>query len=165
MKRKGILLSEAFGAVLTLVLISVLVIIGIYVFSILQTSFPLVYATTVNESVNMTASGDTLDKSTVCRFISPSIITVYNLTDGVVLNSGNYTFNTTTYKMINTTKISSVLVTYGYQWGDESCNAVSSTISQFGAYPALVGLIGTIIFLSLVIGVLVASFAFGKKGV
>jgi hypothetical protein len=37
-------------------------------------------------------------------------------------------------------------------------------VTQFGAYPALVGLVGTIIFLGIVIGVLVASFAFSSKG-
>jgi hypothetical protein len=37
-------------------------------------------------------------------------------------------------------------------------------ITQFANYPTLVGLVGTIIFLGLVIGVLVASFVFGGKG-
>ena len=45
-------------------------------------------------------------------------------------------------------------------------NATDTMITKFGSYPTLVGLVGTIIFLALVIGVLVASFAFGgKKGV
>jgi len=43
-------------------------------------------------------------------------------------------------------------------------NASNTMITQFGNYPALVGLVGTIIFLGLVIGVLVASFVFGGKG-
>ena len=42
-------------------------------------------------------------------------------------------------------------------------NATDVMITQFGNYPALVGLVGTIIFLGLVIGVLVASFVFGGK--
>jgi hypothetical protein len=44
-----------------------------------------------------------------------------------------------------------------------AANATGTMITQFGNYPALVGLVGTIIFLALVIGVLVASFAFGEK--
>ena len=43
-------------------------------------------------------------------------------------------------------------------------NATNTMITQFGTYPALVGLVGTIIFLGLVIGVLVASFTFGGRG-
>ena len=44
-----------------------------------------------------------------------------------------------------------------------AANATNSMITQFATYPALVGLVGTVIFLGLVIGVLVASFAFGRK--
>jgi len=89
--KKGIALNQAFGAVLALVLIGVLVIIGIFIF----------------------------------------------------VNLGNtFTANTA------------------------EANATTTMITQFGTYPVLVGLVGTIIFLGLVIGVLVASFAFGgRKGV
>jgi hypothetical protein len=87
-QKKGIQLGQAFGAVLTLVLVAVLVIIAIYLFNALGTSF------------------------------TPE--------------------------------------SYEY-------NATSTMISQFATYPALVGLVGTIIFLGIVIGVLVASFAFGGR--
>lgn len=86
--KKGIPLNQAFGAVLMLVLIGVLVIIAIFLF------------------VNL---GDTF------------------------------------------TPLSA------------EANATDVMITQFGNYPALVGLVGTIIFLGLVIGVLVASFVFGGK--
>jgi hypothetical protein len=88
--KKGIQLGQAFGAVLTLVLVAVLVIIAIYLFTTLGASF------TANSA---------------------------------------------------------------------AANATNVMVTQFGSYPALVGLVGTIIFLALVIGVLVASFAFGgRKG-
>lgn len=87
--KKGIALNQAFGAVLTLVLIGVLVIIGIFIF----------------------------------------------------VNLGN-TFTADTAE----------------------ANATTVMIEQFGTYPVLVGLVGTIIFLGLVIGVLVASFVFGGRG-
>ena len=88
--KKGIQLNQAFGAVLTLVLVSVLIIIAIYLFSSLGSSF--------------TASS-------------------------------------------------------------AAANATNTMITQFSNYPALIGLVGTIIFLGIVIGVLVASFVFGgKKG-
>jgi hypothetical protein len=87
--KKSIMLSEAFPAVLTLVLVAVLVIIAIYLFTTLGSSF------TANSA---------------------------------------------------------------------AANATTVMTTQFGTFPALVGLVGTIIFLALVIGVLVASFAFGRKG-
>ncbi len=48
--------------------------------------------------------------------------------------------------------------------GTAESNATNTMITQFGTYPVLVGLVGTIIFLGLVIGVLVASFVFGGRG-
>ncbi len=86
--KKGIALNQAFGAVLTLVLVAVLVIIAIFLF------------------VNL---GDTFTADSAEK------------------------------------------------------NATDVMIAQFGTYPTLVGLVGTIIFLGLVIGVLVASFVFGGK--
>lgn len=89
--KKGIQLNQAFGAVLTLVLVAVLVIIAIFLFSSLGATFTAASA---------------------------------------------------------------------------ADNATDTMITQFGNYPALVGLVGTIIFLGIVIGVLVASFAFGgNRGV
>jgi hypothetical protein len=87
--KKGIALNQAFGAVLTLVLVAVLVIVAIFLF------------------VNLGATFDD---------------------------------------------------------GSAESNATNVMITQFGTYPTLVGLVGTIIFLGLVIGVLVASFVFGGKG-
>ena len=88
--KKGIMLGEAFGAVLTLVLVAVLVIIAIYLFTTLGSSFTALSA---------------------------------------------------------------------------ADNATDVMVTQFGTFPALIGLVGTIIFLALVIGVLVTSFMFrGKRG-
>lgn len=86
--KKGIQLSQAFGAVLAVVLIAVLVIIAIFLFEALGESF-----------------------------------TAESAAD----------------------------------------NATDAMITQFATYPALVGLVGTIVFLGLVIGVLVASFVFGGR--
>jgi hypothetical protein len=90
-QKKGIMLGQAFGAVLAVVLVAVLVIVAIYLFTSLGTTFTA---------------------------------------------------------------------------GSAAANATGTMITQFGNYPTLVGLVGTIIFLALVIGVLVSAFAFGgKRGV
>jgi len=89
--KKGIMLNQAFGAVLTLVLVAVLVIVAIYLFTNLSSTFTA---------------------------------------------------------------------------GTAERNATNIMITQFGNYPTLVELVGTIIFLGVVIGVLISSFAFGgRKGV
>ena len=51
----------------------------------------------------------------------------------------------------------------GFTDNSAADNATDSMITQFATYPALVGLVGTIVFLGLVIGVLVASFVFGGR--
>ena len=92
-QKKGIQLGDAFGAVLMLVLVSMLVIVAIYLFVTLKS----------NTTLFPTASAQT--------------------------------------------------------------NATDTMITQFGTYPALIGLVGTIIFLGIVIGVLVGSFVFrSRKG-
>jgi len=88
--KKGIQLSQAFGAVLTLVLVAVLVIVAIFLFVTLGSTF----------------------------------------TDGTA-----------------------------------EANASDDMVDEFSNYTSLIGLVGTIIFLGLVIGVLVASFAFGGRRV
>ena len=87
--KKGIALSQAFGAVLAVVLIGVLVVVAIFLFVSLSSTFTA---------------------------------------------------------------------------GSNEQNASNEMITQFATYPALVGLVGTIVFLGLVIGVLVASFVFGGRG-
>ena len=42
-----------------------------------------------------------------------------------------------------------------------AANASSSMVTQFAGYVVLVGLVGTIVFLGVVIGVLISSFAAG----
>ncbi len=44
-------------------------------------------------------------------------------------------------------------------------NASTAMVTEFANYTSLIGLVGTIIFLGLVIGVLVAAFAFGGRRV
>ena len=99
--KKGIQLNQAFGAVLALVLVAVLVIVAVYLFSQL----------------------------------GQSMCTSWNATTSTCNTAGQ---------------------TAAY-------NATQTTIVQFGTYPALVGLVGTIIFLGIVIGVLVSSFVFGGR--
>lgn len=45
-----------------------------------------------------------------------------------------------------------------------AANASDDMITQFSSYTTLVGLVGTIIFLGIVIGVLVGSFVFNRSG-
>lgn len=165
--KKGIMLNQAAGAVLALVLIAVLVIVSLYMFSSIGTSVPSVPQTVVNESATLSAAGDALNNNTDCAFTSPSIISVVNTSTGVTIPAANYTLSSTGI-LRNATAITNVMagankVTYSYSYGGPACVASDGIITQFATYPALIGLVGTIIFLGIIIGVLAASFMFGRK--
>jgi hypothetical protein len=163
--KKGVQLGEAFGAVLALILVALLVIVAIYLFASMGSSFAGTSSgTNLGEAGSITNTGYTLANSTVCSFGNPSL-TVVNATDGKIITSGNYTvisgvvYNNSA-KLWNTVTINS-----SYTWGGSACTATQLMTSNFSNYPTLIGLVGTIIFLALVIGVLVSAFAFGgKKG-
>lgn len=168
--KKGIALNQAFGAVLMLVLIGVLVIIAIFMFVTLGDTFSDIEESVINETgayINLT--GYTLTNASDCNFNTPVITALWNATSPILLiDSANYTVSsagvlTNLTESDFSTGSFSMNVSYTYLQGGAACDATSEMVTQFGNYPALVGLIGTIIFLGIVIGVLVASFVFGRK--
>lgn len=167
--KKGIQLNEAFVSVLTLVLIGVLIVVALYLLGSLGTSMQThdTAATVVNETgVWLNVSGYTLSKASALDFASPSVTAIWNrsasgnynvsipATNATISATGVIT-NTTSYLGLNNVSVS---YTYTYTSDSAATNATNDTIDQFATYPALIGLIGTIIFLGIVIGVLVMSF-------
>ena len=162
MKKKGIQLGEAFAAVLMLTLVAMLIIIAIYMFVVLQNTVPLTSQSAYNEAVTMRGpTVSVLTNSSLCRFTG---LTINQVTNGTSLvGSGNYTVNSTGIANTTGTYAGVWYVNYSFQWGDDTCVASQTMITQFGTFPALLGLVGTIIFLGIVIGVLVASFVLRSK--
>ena len=169
--KKGIALNQAFGAILVLVLVSVLVIVAILLFSNLIsgvfTGLSGTQETVTDESLTPTFAGAAVANSTACGFAAFSIVTATN-SSGTLITSGNYTTSASAGTVVNTTSLTGTMVApwllnYTHTSGGPACVATQGMITQFATYPALIGLVGTIIFLGLVIGVLVASFVFGGK--
>ena len=171
--KKSIQLSQAFGAVLTLVLVAVLIIVAIVIFVNLEDSFEGIQTTSViNESVTLDAVTGlgTVVGAAECGFTvitTPTIINTSIFAEGAGTNTltltTDYTVDTSTGIITNVTEWNTSLVTYSYTWGSGACDASVDMTTEFGNYTSLIGLVGTIIFLGLVIGVLVASFAFGGR--
>ena len=176
-EKKGIQLSQAFGAVMTLVLVAVLVIVAIVIFVTLEASFTSnrVTASAANDTLTAwtgAAANKTVTNAAACGFgvVDTSTVVVYiiNATDNEIIAAANYTaYNDG--NIINVTAgvadLQAWSVSYDYTWGTAACTASENMTAEFGNYTSLIGLVGTIIFLGLVIGVLVASFAFGRKEV
>lgn len=172
MKKKGIQLNQAFEAVLTLTLVAILVVVAIFLVSSLQTNMKVIGSSTaINESVTRATLVTTGINLTANNQINRNCGAITGVNNGTVGGSiGITNFTQSGCRIINETDMSSYTATsflfnypYTYTTQDSSYNATSTMITQFATYPALVGLVGTIIFLALVIGVLVASFAFGSR--
>lgn len=164
--KKSVPLNMAFGAVLAVVLVATLVIIAIYLFNVLGTTFPTVTATQLNEAGSITTSGYALANVSDCA-IDQAIVTARNTTGGEVIAAGNYTIQTG--GIVNKTAAGrtydTVTFNYSFQYKGSACGASQSMLSNFSNYPALVGLVGTIVLLAIVIVVLVTSFSFGGRNV
>jgi len=169
-RKKGIQLNQAFGAVLTLVLVAVLVIIAIVIFVNLGDSFAASATTTGNDTITQaefTAGGDSvlLDNTSLCGS-SDFVISTDVVNDSRdVINSANYTLTTAGVFTNLTSEFpnSNWHVETTSTWGSEACTASDEFTSEFDNYTSLVGLVGTILFLGLVIGILVTAFAFGGR--
>lgn len=165
--KKGIQLSQAFGAVLAVVLIAVLVIIGIVLFEALASTGTDQARTVANESgATATATAFSVAGTNACgagNFVATEAWNVSDVTTPELLPAANFTLSSAGL-LTNGTLIEypSVNVSYTFTDGGATCNATEDIIDQFATYPALIGLVGTIVFLGLVIGVLVTSFVFGN---
>ena len=164
--KKGVQLNQAFGAVLALVLVAVLIIIAIFLFDTLGGTFVNQSQSVTNESIALTnATNATLAGASSCNF-GNDVSVSFVFSNGSVINSANYTAYTNgNIILANGADAGAGLVSYTYTDGGESCVATESMVTQFASYPTLIGLVGTIIFLGLVIGVLVASFMFSGRRV
>ncbi len=167
-KKKGIALNQAFGAVLSVVLIGVLVIIAIFIFVSLAPSLNNQATSGSNQTITTVSEVGQIINSSDCGLNSVTGFVATNATSGNVIPATNYTITTagiltSTSGSFNGTNWN---VSYTGLEGGDACTANNTMITQFGTFPVLVGLVGTIVFLGLIIGVLVASFVFGgKRGV
>ena len=162
--KKGIQLSQAFAAILAVVLVAILVIIAIFLFESLGQGFATTSFSVVNETgVSIDTAGTQLEQA--CQSSGYAIgLALNNSSPTEIIDAGNYTVSNTGL-ITNATDLTydNATVTYSYTAGTDACDATDSMITQFATYPALVGLVGTIVFLGLVIGVLVGSFLFGGR--
>jgi len=166
------------GIVITLVAIGILIGIGFLVLEEFQSNLSENVATVNNETITPTDDGVYVNYNYTTAGINcyngfvPSIVT--NATDGVVISSGNYSYDSNG-KIWNLTSEfpSSWNVTYTYQYGDEACSGVESTISATKKIPAwlpivvillIVGVILWLVFKVLPSGTSVSGFKLGRGG-
>jgi len=170
--KKGIGLNQAVVSVITLVLVAVLVIVALYLFGSLGSS--MMTPNTALKVNNETATGviTEIPRSFASNYLAPACTTFqcYNQTGNKIIPPANYTatgcsvaYTGATDDMGFNNTIWKCDYQLSYTAPTSASNATNVMITNFSAYPALVGLIGTVIFLGLVIGILVMSFMFKEN--
>jgi len=159
-------LNNLAPAMIALIIAAVFLVLGLIVFSEFQQTDIVAQAATTavsNESVTMTGSAIALANAGLCQS-ECSVTEVLNAT-GPVINSGNYTVDSTACTIVNTTSEyidSAWNVTYSVTHGDEACDSASETISGLGTFSDFWEIIVLAIVITLVIGLLLVVFG-GRK--
>jgi len=143
--------------VIALVVIGILVGIGFLILQEFESNLSENVATVTNETLTtVTEAGEYVEYNSTTAGIncynsfSPIIVT--SASNGVVINSGNYSYNSdgkiwATAADFNNTNWN---VTYTYQYGTEACGGVESTIEATGKVPAWLPLV----VILLIVGIL-----------
>jgi len=165
--KKGLGLNDAFGATLTIVLLGVLLIVSLVLFSNLgNTYIDSETSSATQNAFTLTDAGTTLTDCDSAEQGDITSIALINATGGeTILESGNYTYSSCvlTAEGASPYNGTSVNASYDYTYAGQPYETSDDMITAFVGYIPLVTLVGTIIFLAIVIGVLVNSFMYNRK--
>ncbi len=150
--------------VITIMILGIVLGIGFLVLEEFETTLGTDIGTVVNETVAPTDAGiymaynyTTADVYCYHSFV-PTI--VINATDDVLISSGNYSYNSVSGLLKNTTStftdgsgVNSWKVTYTYMYGDSAaCEGLSETVNATKTIPTWL----TIIIIMIIVGILLA---------
>ena len=167
MKKKSILgLNTVKLFIVVMLSLAIIAIVTLVILGALSSSTVLPTPTGTYTEVNkfINSSGFTLAKASVGGFANPSISSVVNATDGVVVAAGNYTLNTTSGLLTNATATTwaNVNVTYTYQYTSSQqygvsgitgnvSNGITGFFANATTYFSLLGVVVIILIISLVV--------------
>jgi len=171
MNKKGQGLRGLYTAILTLLLIGIVLGIGIYVLSSTSDAISTETITTYNETITglSNTTGDYISVYDDCGAHNFQILDVTNETDGTILSSGNYTFDTLGL-LKGTTGIyigQDVNVSYYYTGTsdtstDGACGVMSTTSTGVGTMADWIAVIVVVIAAAIILGIVISSFGKGR---
>jgi len=173
--KRGLGIRDLYPTILTIVVVAILLGIVFMVLaewiSITNNEIGSIYNET-NTTTVTNASVGTVSTASVCGFEDFTIIRVTNASDGVLMDSGNYTIVSTTegtWKLTDEAmdgedNYSSKNLTYTYVYGGADCEAVEDIIDDFTDFIPWIGIILLVIAAAIILGLVITSFA-GRKGV
>jgi len=165
--KKGLGIRDIYPIVLTITIIAILLGIMFMILTewkgVTNTNDGLV----VNETLTtVTYAGEVVSNATKCGFAEFAVSTAINSTDGIVINSGNYTTNAGTGRVSVTTaggdssfNNTDWNVTYTFKYGGEDCEAVEDIVESYTDFVPWIGIILLVIAAAIVLGIVIDSFA------
>lgn len=162
LNKKGLTLQEGLNAVIIVGLI------GLFLgfFALFNDEFKDVAnydsQITRNESTFINVTGDTLNGASANGFRNAIAVVAINGSSGLVINSGNYTLNTTTGVLKNSS-VSSIVwanVNFSYTFDTYSSaqNLTQSLNDEYENQTSILGLVLLAVFFGIAISALIGSF-------
>jgi len=168
--KRGMSLGDLYPVILTIALIAILLAVVLYVLSELGEAIPTkTDAFTTNETltiVNTTGTTEAITAAGYCGFTSWNRTLVFNASSDAELVEGtDYTVNTANGTLFNAsgTGGESWLVTGTYAWGGEACDVTENVTDDFSDFVPWIGVILLIVAAAIVLGIVIRSFAGGKR--
>ena len=169
MDKKG-QLQNLTGFIIALVLAAIILVMGLIMTQTLQSTIDGVNTGVTNDSFNAMSyeTNITVGEATLCDFEGFGVTTLWQLVDGVVVNTSAYTVYPNDGNIILTAVAGSTQnnthmnATTTYSWGDEACVAANQTTAGLGTFGDFWEIIVLAIVVAVVLGLLVAVFG-GKR--
>jgi hypothetical protein len=173
-KKKAVVgLDVVEAVILSLLAIGILSITTILVLYSLLPSTDAISQTSgqrvINESGTMTSAGYTLAKSTLYGFSSPSIVTVTNTSNSVIIPSANYTL--VGNKLYNSTVVAQggVYITYDYKISNSGASSIINNISEgntsfFGNSSTFFSILAVVVIIALIALIVLYIRQFRSEG-
>ena len=158
-------------AVLALVFAAIVLVFGLVIVQSIRNTDVVAKgssAVVTNQTLTtMNAEGETITGPSTAPNGIVQINYVTNASDGLVINSANYTYNANNFTMVALTASnfngSNWNVSYSYTYGDESYTSANKTIVGLGTFADFWEIIVLAIVIAVVIGLLLVVFG-TKRG-
>jgi len=168
--KKGLSLSDLYPAVIAILLVGMVIGIGIFILTQTSNSISQELTTVVNETVAVTSAPTLVADATECGFSLFTIITVFNITNDVLLTDTNWSSDSTSGRIWNNDvsifNDTEWKVTYTYLGasGNSYCSVLDTTGSGVGELADWIVVIVIVIAAAIVLAVILGSFG-GRKAI
>jgi len=167
--KKGMGLGDLYPVILTIALVAILLAVVLFVLSEFGEAMPLRTVNVANESITAWVEGvnQTVTGAATCGFgtVTTASVVVYNTTGAYLIGAGNYTAYSDG-NIINASDTDSMYawqVSYPYTWRGEACDATENVTEDFTDFIPWIGVILLIVAAAIVLGIVIRSFAGGRR--